>query len=45
MFLPTNFVPSDITKLEEGMRVEHQKFGFGNVIEAGRLHHITRWLP
>src|SRR6478672_6454403 len=27
-----NFVPSDISKLEVGMRIEHQKFGFGQVI-------------
>src|SRR5215211_6971059 len=35
-----DFVPSDITKLEEGMRVEHQKFGFGNVIKLeGSAHN------
>ncbi|RYZ28061.1 MAG: ATP-dependent DNA helicase [Chitinophagaceae bacterium] len=36
----TNFVPSDIAKLEEGMRVEHQKFGFGNVLKLeGSAHN------
>jgi DNA helicase-2/ATP-dependent DNA helicase PcrA len=36
----TNFVPSDISKLEEGMRVEHQKFGFGNVLKLeGSAHN------
>ena len=35
-----NFIPSDIAKLEEGMRVEHQKFGFGNVIKLeGSAHN------
>ncbi len=35
-----NFVPSDISKLEEGMRVEHQKFGFGNVLKLeGSAHN------
>jgi DNA helicase II / ATP-dependent DNA helicase PcrA len=35
-----NFVPSDITKLEENMRVEHQKFGFGTVIKLeGSVHN------
>jgi DNA helicase-2/ATP-dependent DNA helicase PcrA len=35
-----DFVPSDITKLEEGMRVEHQKFGFGNVLKLeGSAHN------
>src|SRR3954469_6914573 len=24
-----NFIPSDVSKLEVGMRIEHQKFGFG----------------
>lgn len=28
-----NFVPSDVSKLEVGIRVEHQKFGFGNVLK------------
>ena len=35
----SNFVPSDITKLEEGMRVEHQKFGFGEVIKLEGSGH------
>ena len=34
-----NFVPSDITKLEQGMRVEHQKFGFGEVIKLEGSGH------
>jgi len=35
-----NFVPSDISKLEEGMKVEHQKFGFGTVIKLeGSAHN------
>ncbi|MCF6360512.1 MAG: UvrD-helicase domain-containing protein, partial [Cyclobacteriaceae bacterium] len=28
-----NFTPSDTSNLEEGMKVEHPKFGFGKVIE------------
>jgi DNA helicase-2/ATP-dependent DNA helicase PcrA len=28
-----NFTPSDISKLQVGNRVEHQKFGFGTVQE------------
>jgi DNA helicase-2/ATP-dependent DNA helicase PcrA len=35
----TNFVPSDITKLEAGHRVEHQKFGFGEVIKLEGSNH------
>jgi DNA helicase-2/ATP-dependent DNA helicase PcrA len=36
----TNFAASDISKLEEGMRVEHQKFGFGNVLKLeGSAHN------
>ena len=36
----TNFVPSDISKLQEGMRVEHQKFGFGSVVKLeGSAHN------
>ena len=35
----SNFVPSDISKLEEGMRVEHQKFGFGNVLKLEGSSH------
>ncbi|HEX6334609.1 MAG TPA: UvrD-helicase domain-containing protein [Flavisolibacter sp.] len=35
-----NFVPSDISKLEMGMRVEHQKFGFGVVTRLeGSAHN------
>ena len=34
-----NFVPSDITKLEAGMRVEHQKFGFGEVTKMEGSNH------
>jgi DNA helicase-2/ATP-dependent DNA helicase PcrA len=34
-----NFVPSDISKLEVGMRVEHQKFGFGQVIKLEGSGH------
>src|SRR5215211_3214937 len=34
-----NFVPSDMAKLEEGMRVEHQKFGFGEVIKLEGSGH------
>jgi DNA helicase-2/ATP-dependent DNA helicase PcrA len=35
----TNFVPSDVSKLEAGMRVEHQKFGFGNVVKLEGSSH------
>jgi DNA helicase-2/ATP-dependent DNA helicase PcrA len=35
----TNFIPSDITKLEAGHRVEHQKFGFGEVIKLEGSNH------
>jgi DNA helicase-2/ATP-dependent DNA helicase PcrA len=34
-----NFIASDITKLEEGMRVEHQKFGFGAIIKLEGSSH------
>jgi DNA helicase-2/ATP-dependent DNA helicase PcrA len=35
-----NFVPSDVSKLEVGMRVEHQKFGFGEVtVVEGSQHN------
>ncbi len=34
-----NFVPSDISKLEEGKRIEHQKFGFGEVIKLEGSQH------
>ena len=27
-----NFIPSDTSILEEGMKVEHPKFGFGKVV-------------
>jgi DNA helicase-2/ATP-dependent DNA helicase PcrA len=29
---PVDFVPSDTSKLAEGMKVEHPKFGFGEVV-------------
>lgn len=35
----SNFVASDISKLEEGMKVEHQKFGFGTVIKLEGSNH------
>jgi DNA helicase II / ATP-dependent DNA helicase PcrA len=35
-----DFVPSDVTKLEPGQRVEHQKFGFGEVLKMeGSAHN------
>lgn len=34
-----NFTPSDVSKLETGMRVEHQKFGFGEVIKMEGSDH------
>jgi DNA helicase II / ATP-dependent DNA helicase PcrA len=35
-----NFVPTDVSKLEVGNRVEHQKFGFGEVIKLeGSAHN------
>ena len=35
-----NFVPSDMTRLEVGMKVEHQKFGFGEVTKLeGSAHN------
>ena len=34
-----NFVPSDINKLQVGMRVEHQKFGFGEVTRLEGSSH------
>jgi DNA helicase-2/ATP-dependent DNA helicase PcrA len=34
-----NFMPSDISKLEEGKRIEHQKFGFGEVIKLEGSQH------
>ena len=30
---PTDFVPSDTASLQEGMKVEHPKFGFGTVLQ------------
>ncbi|HWA34505.1 MAG TPA: 3'-5' exonuclease, partial [Cyclobacteriaceae bacterium] len=30
---PTDFAPSDTSKLREGMKVEHPKFGFGQVVK------------
>jgi DNA helicase-2/ATP-dependent DNA helicase PcrA len=35
----TNFVPSDVNKLEAGMRVEHQKFGFGEILKLEGSGH------
>jgi DNA helicase-2/ATP-dependent DNA helicase PcrA len=35
-----DFVPSDTTALEAGQRVEHMKFGFGEVIKLeGSAHN------
>ena len=34
-----NFVPSDFSKLVEGSRVEHQKFGFGEVLKLEGSSH------
>jgi DNA helicase II / ATP-dependent DNA helicase PcrA len=35
-----NFVPSDIAQLQVGNRVEHQKFGFGEVVKLeGSAHN------
>jgi DNA helicase II / ATP-dependent DNA helicase PcrA len=35
-----DFVPSDVSKLEAGQKVEHQKFGFGEVIKMeGSAHN------
>lgn len=35
-----NFVPSDMARLEVGMKVEHQKFGFGEVTKLeGSAHN------
>lgn len=34
-----DFAPSDISKLEIGTRVEHQKFGFGEVIRLEGSNH------
>jgi DNA helicase II / ATP-dependent DNA helicase PcrA len=36
----SNFVPSDIKQLQAGHRVEHQKFGFGEIIKLeGSAHN------
>jgi DNA helicase II / ATP-dependent DNA helicase PcrA len=39
--IPTaNFEPSDTTDLQPGQKVEHQKFGFGNVMQVeGSVHN------
>jgi DNA helicase II / ATP-dependent DNA helicase PcrA len=35
-----DFVPSDVSKLEAGQKVEHQKFGFGEVLKLeGSAHN------
>jgi DNA helicase-2/ATP-dependent DNA helicase PcrA len=34
-----DFVPSDVSKLEVGNRVEHQKFGFGEVLKLEGSQH------
>ena len=35
-----DFVPSDTTNLQEGQKVEHQKFGFGMVTKIeGSAHN------
>jgi DNA helicase II / ATP-dependent DNA helicase PcrA len=34
-----NFTPSDMSRLEVGMRVEHQKFGFGEVTKLEGSNH------
>ncbi|MBD0278527.1 MAG: UvrD-helicase domain-containing protein [Flavisolibacter sp.] len=34
-----NFTPSDISRLQVGQRVEHQKFGFGEVIKLEGSNH------
>jgi DNA helicase II / ATP-dependent DNA helicase PcrA len=34
-----NFVPSDVSQLQLGSRVEHQKFGFGEVIKLEGSSH------
>jgi DNA helicase-2/ATP-dependent DNA helicase PcrA len=34
-----NFVPSDVSKLEAGQKVEHQKFGFGEVTKVEGSNH------
>ena len=39
---PADFVPSDTTGLQEGMRVEHPKFGFGVVAKMDRQGNSTK---
>ena len=34
-----DFVPSDMSRLETGMRVEHQKFGFGEITKLEGSSH------
>lgn len=34
-----NFVPSDISQMQAGMRVEHQKFGFGEIVKLEGSSH------
>jgi DNA helicase-2/ATP-dependent DNA helicase PcrA len=34
-----NFVPSDASKIAVGQRIEHTKFGFGNVISVEGAAH------
>ena len=34
-----DFVPSDTSQLKEGQRVEHQKFGFGEVLKMEGAAH------
>ncbi|MFM2358607.1 MAG: hypothetical protein RLY16_600, partial [Bacteroidota bacterium] len=34
-----DFAPSDTSNLQEGMRVEHQKFGFGSVVKMEGAAH------
>ncbi|MFT3903293.1 MAG: 3'-5' exonuclease [Niabella sp.] len=33
------FVPSEVSALAKGQRVEHQKFGFGEIVELGGAAH------
>ena len=38
--IPTEgFTPSDTTNLQEGQKIEHQKFGFGEVIKMEGAAH------
>jgi DNA helicase-2/ATP-dependent DNA helicase PcrA len=34
-----NFTPSDTSQLQQGQRVEHQKFGFGQVMRLEGAKH------